>query len=246
MNLSDRQWEQVGAGAGLVFVACLLVVLIAFPAPPDFDAGGREIAQYYRDEQGSIQAANVIAGVGLGFLLWFLASVRHALFSAEAGTGRLAVLGYGAGLVAVALVFVALIFSAAAAFRPDETSAELLRLMHDVSFGITFGFASLAFAVFFVATAKAAFRYGGLPEAAWLGGLALVAALLQFLAVPQMIEDSGAFSADGVFGYAGVIALLVWVLVASVLLIRDPGTTTLQRAATGARRRATRTTTRKR
>jgi hypothetical protein len=61
-----------GSLAGVIFVILLLVVLLAFPAPPDFGGPDSTIARYYLDEQPSIQASNLVAAFAIFFLLWFL------------------------------------------------------------------------------------------------------------------------------------------------------------------------------
>jgi hypothetical protein len=211
-----RRLEQVGAVAGFLFVILLLVVLLAFPTPPDFGGSDRAIARYYLYEQASIQASNLIAAFAVFFLLWFLGGMRSFLGRLEPGTEAASRTAFGAGLVAAAAVVVALIASATAALRPEETQDQITRAFHDMSFGLCFAIGSFAFAAFFVAAAVVTIR----GPLAWLGGLAIVAAICQFLGGGAMFDVNGPFAADGVFGYLPIRGLLVWVLVASVALFR--------------------------
>jgi hypothetical protein len=219
--MNDRQWERLGASSGIVFVVLLLIVVIFFPAPPDFDAPPQEIAEYYIDDRDAIQISNLIGAVALFFLIWFLGSVRSVLRAAEGGTGRLSAIAFGGGLVGVATFFFALIVAAAAAFRPEETTPDVLRLLHDINFGLAFALGGLAFAVFFAATALVALRTGAFPAS--IGWLAAAAALALAVGGATIFDDNGAFSADGFFGFLPVIFVLAWVLATSSFLVSRPG-----------------------
>jgi hypothetical protein len=217
--MNDR-YASYGAASGIAFVVLLLVVLIFFPAPPDFDASPTEVADYYVDDRDAIQVANIILAAALFFFIWFLGSVRSALRVAEGGTGRLSAVAFGGGLVGAAGILVTLAFSAAAGFRPEETSEEITRTLHDISFAFAFFGGVPGFLAFFLAAAAVVLRSGALP--AGLGWLALLTALFQAVSLGTIFEDSGAFSADGFFGYAPVVLVLAWVLVASITLVREP------------------------
>jgi hypothetical protein len=218
--MTDRRWEQVGAGTGIVFVVLLLIVLIFTPEPPDFDASAEEVAQYYSEERSDIQFGNVVGSVAIFFFIWFLGTVRSALRLAEGATGRVSAIAYGGGLVFAAAVVLFVTFSAAAALRPDETPAELTRSLHDLSFGMApaVGFAALT--ATFAAITKLSLRSGAFS--APIGWLAALTAIACALGVGSQVDESGAFSADGVFGYLGIILVLLWALVASIDLIRSP------------------------
>ena len=218
--MREREWERLGAASGIVFVVLLLIVLLFFPAPPDFDSPSPEIAGYYVDHRDAIQISNLIASVGFLFLIWFLGTVRSVLRVAEGGTGRLSEVAFGGGLVGVATFFLALVMAAAAAFRPEETNPDLIRLLHDVNFGLAPALGGLAFAVFFAATALVSLRTGALI--APLTWLAAVGAFVLALGACTIFDDNGAFSADGLFGTLPIIVFLAWVLAASIALAARP------------------------
>jgi hypothetical protein len=218
--MTDRDWERLGAASGTIFVLLLVVIFVFFPAPPDFDAPTQEIAGYYIDDRDAIQISNLIASVAFLFLIWFLGCVRSVLRVAEGGTGRLSAIAFGGGLVGTAVFLFALAMAAAAAFRPEETNPDLIRLLHDINFGIAPALGGLAFAVFFAATALVSFRTGALI--APLGWLAVVAALALALGACTIFDDNGAFSADGFFGILPIVVVLAWVLATSVALTARP------------------------
>lgn len=219
--MSEREWERLGAVSGIVFVGLLLIVFIFIPAPPDFDSSPPEIAEYYIGDRDAIQIGNLISAVAFMALIWFLGSVRSVLRLAEGGSGRLASVAFGGGLVGVATFFFALILGAAAAFRPEETNPDLIRLLHDLSFGLAPALGGLAFAVFFAATAVVSLRTKALiPPLAWL---AVVAALVLVLGAFTIFDDNGAFSADGFFGILPIIVVLAWILATCIALAWRPG-----------------------
>jgi hypothetical protein len=76
--------------------------------------------------------------------------------------------------------------------------------------------------VFFVANGLSILRTGFLP--AWLAWLALVTALFNAFGLGNVFTDHGAFASDGVLGFlVGFLLFLVWVLAASIVLVRRLG-----------------------
>jgi hypothetical protein len=228
--MSNDKPGRSGAAAGIAFVVLLIVALATQPSAPDLDAPAREVAGYYTDERDGIQLTIALISVALALYVWFLSSLRGLLGAAEGGTGSLSALVFGSGLVTVAGLVVAGTFTAVAAFRPEETSAQLTRALNDAGL-IGFGVVAPAFAVFFLATALVVLRTAVLP--AWLGWLAVLGAATGVLSLGNLFEDSGTFSADGFLGFTlGFIVWLVWVLAASVtMLLRQGASSAASRSA---------------
>jgi hypothetical protein len=208
-------WQRVGAATGIGFVL-LIVAATFFGSPPDFGAAADEVSRYYREDQRSIQASALIFAAALALLLWFFGTLHSVLANAERGGTSLATIAFGGGLVAVALLVISLSLVVGAAFRPDETSPEVTRTLDDLSF-LVLAPGACSLVVFFAATAAAVLRTGALPR--WLGSLAALVALFQALGAGVVFDDSGPFAADGVFGYAAFFSFLLWILVASVVLL---------------------------
>jgi hypothetical protein len=208
-------WERIGAATGIGFVL-LIVAATFFGSPPDFGAAADEVSRYYREDQRSIQASALVFAAALALLLWFLGTLHGVLADAERSRTSLATIGFGGGLVAVALLVVSLSLVVGAAFRPDETPPAVTRTLDDLSF-LVLAPGACALVVFFGATAAAIFETGALPR--WLGWFSAAAAVLQALGAGAVFDDSGPFAADGVFGYAAFFSFLVWILVASIVLL---------------------------
>jgi len=219
--MDENRYAKYGAATGIVFVIFLVVgFLIVFPQPPDTDASAQEWAAFFKNHQDAVRAALTIVGVGLFFFIWFLGSLRSALASAEGGTGRLASVAYGGGLLAGAFFIVGLTAGLTAAYRPGELDPGVTRMLGDI-FGVVGAPSAAAFLAFFAATALAGFRYGALPRwAAWLSVLGAVGQLGGF---GIGVTTSGAFASDGVLGFiAPVATFLIATLAISIALFRDP------------------------
>jgi hypothetical protein len=241
LAVDDRILERFGPASGIVFVL-LFVAGLFFGSPPDFGAPAEEVSRYYVEDQKAIQTTVVLFTVGLFFFLWFLASVRGVLRAAEGDTGRLSAVVFGGGLVTVATFIVTLTFVAGAAFRPAETPPEITRTLDDLSF-LAFAPGACGVVAFFAATAALTLRTKVLP--AWLGWLAVVPAISNAFSVGAVFTDSGPFSGDGIFSYLGFFSFLVWILGASIVLVRSAGARPAAEigATGGGRAGATSTTT---
>ena len=219
--MDEHRYAKYGAATGIVFVIFLIVgFLIVFPQPPDTDASATEWANYFTDHQDAVRAALTIVGVGTFFFLWFLGSLRSALTSAEGGTGRLASIAYGAGLVAAAFFVVGLTAGLTAAYRPTEVDPSVTRMLADF-FGVVGAPAAAAFVAFFAATALAGFRYGAVPG--WAAWISVVAAICQLGGFGIGDTTTGAFASDGALGFMlPVASFLIGVLAISIALVRNP------------------------
>jgi len=217
---NDRNARR-GAAGGIV--AVLLFVFgfgLLTSGAPGFDAPGRDWAAQFTDHATRIQIGLLF------FFVWFLGSLRAAIAAAEGGTGRLASIAYGAGLVSVAVLVVGLTATATAAFRPEEVDPNLTRALND--FGVLIGGpAAAAFTALFAATAIAGYRHGALP--APIAGFSALSAITQPLAFGVVFTTSGAFAADGVLGgYVPFATFGIAILTASWTLARGytPSSTT--------------------
>jgi hypothetical protein len=215
--MNTDRWERYGAATGIAFVVLLVVAFATQPSAPDLDAPANEVARYYTGERDGIQVTVALISVALGLYVWFLGTLRRRLRSAEGSSGALADVAFGSGLVTVAGFAVLGMVTAVAAFRPEETGAELTRALNDAGL-IGLGVIAPTFAAFFLSTAIVVLRTVVLP--AWLGWLALLGAASGVLGLGNIFEDSGTFSADGFLGFTlGFIVWLAWVLAASVAML---------------------------
>jgi hypothetical protein len=220
--MDNDRFARYGAATGIIAVVLILIGFSIFGSGlPSTDASSQDWGSFFTDHQSRIQLGVTIVGVGLFFFIWFLGSLRSAIAAAEGGTGRLASIAFGGGLIGVVALLLAVTAAAAAAFRPDQVDPNLTRALND--FGTLAAAPGAAgFTALFAATAIAGYRHGALP--APIAGFSALAAITQPLAYGIAVTDHGAFASDGVFGLIiPVITFSLAILTASVALMRQPG-----------------------
>jgi hypothetical protein len=211
------------ASLGVIFVLLIVIGLfVVVPSAPAFNSSPARIQQFYVQHRHDLHVGLFIASFGFLFFVWFPGSLVSHLRAAE---GRLSAIVFGSGLIFIVDFIIGLAVIAVAAFRPEQMSAEVVRMLNDVSFLVAVPVALVATA-FFAAIAKLSFKTGALPG--WLSGLAVLAAIGSGFAVGGFFSDSGAFSAgDGALGfYVPFISFLLWILLASIVLTARAGVET--------------------
>lgn len=219
--MTDRDWERIGAATGALSVLLFIVGFAVIPTPPDVNASAIEVHAYYLDEQDGIRASMVLVTAALFFFIWFLGSLRSALRAAEGGAGRVSSIAFAGGIVSAGALFTLITLIAGAAFRPEETPAEVTMAINDLAV-ITGAPALAGLTALFAASAKVALRYGAFSRS--IGLLLVLAALAQPFAVGAMLTDSGAFAGDGVLGLIlPITAFGVAILATSGVLVQRAG-----------------------
>ena len=158
----------------------------------------------------------VLAAVGL---FWWLGAVWRMLRRAEGGTPRLAVAAvagavFGAMAAALAGIVLGVVGIVGVA---GSGGAAGTRFFYILSFNI--GIATgVGIAVFAGATSAVIIRTGVLPKAlGWFGAL---------VALLGIVGTAGVASTRDVFfviGFAGFLGFALWVLIASVMMLRGMG-----------------------
>ena len=192
--------------------AVVLWIVGTFLLEKDDRPDGKDTAAFVawvEQNDSSILAGAIVFGFGVLFFLWMLGSLRAALWAAEGGSGRLAVIAYGSGVAVSVFLMATYLPHAQAAFDHDNTSDTSVDALVRVGDSF-FGGAALFAIPLMLATALSIVRYAALPR--WLAWLSLAVALV--LVVPPV-----AF-----FGL--VLGLPLWTLAASVLLYRGGQTQT--------------------
>ena len=173
--MRQLDWERLGAATGAISVLLFILALGTIPAPPDVDAPASEIHAYYAEEQDGIRLSLVFTAAALFFFIWFLGSLRSALRVAEGGTGRVSSIAFAGGVVSAGALFALITLIAGAAFRPDESTAEVTMGINDLAV-VSGGAAAAALTALFAASAKVALRHDAFPTSVgWLLALAALA-----------------------------------------------------------------------
>jgi hypothetical protein len=221
--MTETRWEQAGAAAGIVFVALLLASIFVVPSPPHINALYRDIANYYASHRGGLLTSSLLSVLGSVFFLWFVAHLRHVLQRAEGGSEALSPIVYISGTALAVAGAVTALPQATLAFASHRidviTNTGVVRslfFMNNISFAVI----SIIAALFLAAASLAMVRkelvapalgYAGLLFAAgnFFGGISLF--YVTTYSAGWLGLQIGAF-----------IALLAWVLVASVAMIARP------------------------
>jgi hypothetical protein len=212
-STSDPRWERYAAATGLAAAACMLasyLMLLAADAP----SGSAALATFYADSGNRTLLTGSWLAVcfGAAFSLWFLGTLRAVLRRAEGEQGRVAGIGYGAGVASVILFVIgsALMAAIAGAITWDDTfaydatlDAHLVSVLSAVSYGVLAP-AGIFAAVLVGATAVITLRTG--IFARWFG-LAGVAVAVLLLLTPML-------------DLLPVLLIPVWTIAASLLTIR--------------------------
>jgi hypothetical protein len=208
----ESHWERLSGLTGIAFAVLIFAALAVQGVLPNADAPGDDVRAFFADDRGRI-----LTGVWLRFLagfafVWFLGTLRSALRRAEGGTGRLAAVAFGAGLVFLAAGMVANVALAGVAFTADRAVDEgvavaLLAMTHFAYIAGGMALAWLLAATFFVVL-----RTGVFPAVVgWTGAAIGLAAIVCGLAFAGTRAELAAHP-----------FFVAWVLAVSVLLVRMP------------------------
>jgi Domain of unknown function (DUF4386) len=204
-----RQLERWAPLGGIIFVV-LMVVGTAFVADvPDPDAPQQQLATYLADSSNhtrNIMGAYMWVLGALAFL-WFVTRLRSVLRGAEGGTGALSNLVFGAGVVYSALMIASGVVFAAVAYAVELRGAtvsdpDFVKVLPQMAWMILLLGAGFAGLLLMLTTSILSLQTGVLPRwLAWLGIVAAIALLFDVI-------------------YINIVPLLIWVLAASIVLLR--------------------------
>jgi hypothetical protein len=219
MAVNDARWKRLGATSGILFVVLTFATFFT-PSTPDADKPAAEIVQALAEDRDAHIVNFYVSGLAWMLFLVFVAFIWDVLRRRERGSraSMIALLG-GVAIYAGVLVeqsaFLAVVNAAEAGREPVAVRA-LYELEEVVLVPLRF-----ALAAFFLGIALAAIPTRALPR--WLGWTAAaLAALLVvgLLGVFSANEEDGPLVPILVLGRLGV---LLWILAASIVLLRRHG-----------------------
>jgi hypothetical protein len=217
MFLTVDRVRRLGGLVGIVFVVLGLVAVFLPGTPPKADEVSK-IATYFADERGNILAGNYLACLAFVFFLLFVGALR-SVFGAADQTGIRPGSAMLAGAVAAASMVIAgtAVINGAVFQVASAGDANLNHALYDVSNDLFFA-SGFGFAVFFAGAAVAVRMTGALPSA--MVPAALVVALLNLVGGIGFFAKSGFFAIGGAFGFIVPLASLLWILAASIVMLR--------------------------
>lgn len=210
-------WDRVAASTGIAAAVLIAVGFASSGASPSWTASGSTIAQNIATHHDSGLASVIIVGFGLMALIWFaatLGSVLRANGEDRLGSVVLAGAAVFVSIFAIAGVVRLTLFYGSAGGDPQLTKT----LFQMQGLATTLAFLPLALMIF--ANAVATARSKILPG--WYAGISGVATLLIVVGVGT-VAQSGAFSPNGGYAFVALLALAIWLVVTSILLMRGHG-----------------------
>ena len=205
--MNPARWERFAPLTGIVAVVLwILGVSIEESADYSDQDTPQEILAVFQEDANTLIAGGIVFAFGVVFFIWFLGSLRAALYTAEGGVGRLTSIAYGSGMLAALCLLLQVAPTVQGAFDEDDLSADAAQSLQSMGEAF-FGGTELTLIAMFVAVGLLILRTRVLGL--WLGWVSLAIALL--LAIIPI-------------GWAGVVwAFPLWTIVTSVLLyLRSP------------------------
>jgi hypothetical protein len=217
MSLTAEQVRRAGGLVGIVFVVIAVVAIFLPGTPPKADEVPK-IATFFADKRGSILAGNYLTCLAFVFFLLFVGALRSHLGAADA-TG----LRPGSAMLAGAVVATSMILAGSAVLNgavfqvASAGDANLNHALYDVANDLFFA-AGFGFAAFFAGAGIAITLTRALPIA--MATAAYAVAVLSIVSGVGFFAKSGFFAIGGAFGFIGPVLSLLWVLWASIVMLR--------------------------
>ena len=223
------RWWRVAGYAGIGFVVLFIPALIIQRTSPYIGDPIDEIRSYYVDDDTLVHVATFLSALAfVFFFLTFASGLRSLLATADTNAaGMWSRLSFAGAMLAVAVAGVGLtygtVLSIGAAAEASDGTVRTLHQLDAVLFGSIINW---GLALFLFGAATTIFQSDVLAR--WMGWLALSSIVLMVIGAlwPVSGDDEGALAN---IGGLGSTLFLIWVLAASVSMIRteDPNMTTL-------------------
>jgi hypothetical protein len=217
MSLTVDRVRRLGGLVGILFVVLAVVALFLPGTPPKADEVSK-IASYFSDKRGSILAANYVTCLAFAVFLLFVGALRSYFGAADRTNLRPGSTMLAGGVLAVSMIFAGTAVLNGAVFQVASAGdTNLNHALYDVANDL-FLASGFGFAVFFAGAGVAVGTTGALPRA--MAPAALLIALLSLVGGVGFFAKSGFFAIGGAFGFIVPLAILIWVLVASIVMLR--------------------------
>jgi hypothetical protein len=211
---------RAAALAGFSFVVVYVVAWLVSRSP-DSDDPSAQIASYYTDKGNRVMevVSTYMFVVAAILFVCFVAGLRGRLRAAEGGDATTTSIAYGSAIVFAGLLTGGTMLLAGVpagmalgGVRAPE-GGDIVNFMQSAGYGMMLVGAMLFAATSIAAISLVSMRTGALPRwSAWLGYVCAFVLLFAVVWLPQ-------------------IALLVWVVAVSVVLLREPSRATAPVAA---------------
>jgi hypothetical protein len=224
--MGSVNWERWGFAAGVAFVVLTVASFIVGGEPPKVSDPAADVVSYYDSERGQVLVSTFLFAAALGFWLWFGGTVANILRTR--GEGRVAATIIGAVSAFVSLQLVAASINGIVAHSVARAGEDgVVGALFDVTWGLDV-VAAIPSAVFFLAASLGLKRTSMIPE--WLSWAGIGVAALFILRATNWAQE-GFWSPNGEYLFILIPLALLWILVASIVLVRSASTSAMQSEA---------------
>lgn len=213
-----HRWS-AASGVASVLLAIAATLLLGFHFPT-YDDAPREFARYYAAKSDDVQLSVLLGALSLASLVWFLGFLRWVFGTDEMATrgfvrvSSIATVAGTAGVAAVAVNGIAIQTADVAQGTVDPGVIRALDLLSDYALL----YAALFFSVFLLAAFFLIRVTKVLP--AWLGWVAVAGFVFGLLQATLLLAPQGDDGVLGLLGFVWFGIFLIWVLGASIALVR--------------------------
>lgn len=219
--MDERGWERLAATTGLIFV--MLSVLAGFlpGSPLSGSAATEEIRNYFVEHRTALLWQGLLfTGAGI-FFVWWLGSLRAFLRRAEGGGGRLSAVAFGGGVAAAGAAVVLIAGDTALAYRSaNSLEPGALVFVRDASL-IGIAYLGSLVSVLIAAATLVGWRTGGLPK--WVALVGAGAIVVNLVGAFAAFTTTGALRPGGKSSLVPLLALDVWIVAVSVVMLQKLG-----------------------
>jgi hypothetical protein len=212
--MTDTQWQRLSALTGIAFAILMWVAFSIQGVLPQADDSQADVVEYFSTYHNDVMGGVVLRVAAGIFFLWFIGTLRSVLAAAEGGTGRLANVAFGAGLLMLAAGMGAMASLASIAYNAERGvdpsfAGSMMAMTHLFFVGGAMGMAWLLFA-----TALVVFRTRVFSR--WVASTGVVIGLVAIVL--------GIVAPAGTSGVSAYPLFILWVVALSILMAReDPG-----------------------
>jgi hypothetical protein len=214
--MDDRRWERWSALGGIAFVLLIAATAVLQGSPPKPSDPAATITRFLFDKETELRWSAYLTGLAFVAVFWWAGAVWRLLRRAEGGTPRLAVLAVGGLLFGNAMAALSSLLLSASVMSSGWAGQgpSSLKAMYTTS-AVIGGATAFGVAAFLGAFSAVIIRTGVLPRGlGWFGALV---ALVALVAGGAVASSRDVFFVLGDVTFAG---LGIWVLIASVLMVR--------------------------
>ena len=217
MSVTVDRVRRLGGIVGIAFVVLGVIAIFLPGTPPKADEVSK-IAGYFTGQRGSILASNYLTCLAFGLFLLFVGALRSYFGAADQTGVRPGSTMLGGAVLAVSMIFAGTAVLNGAVFQVASAGdANLNHALYDIANDL-FLATGFGFAVMFVDAAASIRMTAALPGA--MAPTALVVAVLNVISGVGFFATSGFFAIGGAFTFIAPIASLIWILAASIVMIR--------------------------